>query len=171
MIHFLKPLLFPNYFSRPVLILRAVIWFEKSGIWERGRIISSRSSNTIPCGELESWAHILPGMKFLLLPSSPLKPARVCAVAQERDLREPQDKGLQQHPREREQRSARGHKCILVSVALCLQSSCGLSEQGTGNYYFKRCCSRERNTKSQWTIDTSHVFGHWARLEELYTVF
>ena len=81
MIHFLKLLPCPNYFSCPVLILRAVIWFEKSGIWERGRVISSRSSNTVPCGELEIWAHILPGMKFLLLPSLPLKPARVCAVA------------------------------------------------------------------------------------------
>lgn len=147
MIHFLKPLLCPNYFSRPVLILRAVIWFEKSGIWERGRVISSRSSNTVPCGELEIWAHILPGMKFLLLPSSPLKPARVCAVAQERDLGEPQDQGLQQHPREREWRSAEATS-VLLSLWLCVWRAVVASMSRALGITTLRDAAREKETQN-----------------------
>lgn len=101
-------------------------------------------------------------MNFPLLPSAPFHPARLFAAAgggggwlggaPEIAVGE-RASGASQRGRTE---VSPVHTCVLKSVAPCLQSSCGLTQWGTENYYFKSCCWWERSTKSQWTIDPSY---------------
>lgn len=101
-------------------------------------------------------------MNFPLLPSAPFHPARLFAGGRGAGLvrRGTWDccrgEGFRSIPARENGGQPNSHVCSQVSVAPCLQSSCGLTQWGAENYYFKSCCWWERSTKSQWTTDPSY---------------